>query len=32
VVLVDLVKHEPCRVPDSWREKIREIEGDDLEA
>jgi acyl-CoA thioester hydrolase len=32
VVLVDLTKHEPCRVPDWWREKIRGIEGDDLEA
>ena len=31
VVLVDLAKREPCRVPDWWREKIRGIEGDDLE-
>ncbi|HSS73134.1 MAG TPA: thioesterase family protein [Gaiellaceae bacterium] len=32
VVLVDLATREPCRVPDWWREKIRGIEGDDLEA
>ena len=32
VVLVDLAKRKPCRVPDWWREKIRGIEGDDLEA
>ena len=32
VVLVDLAKREPCRVPDWWREKIRELEGNDLEA
>jgi acyl-CoA thioester hydrolase len=31
VVLVDLTKHEPCRVPDWWREKIRAFEGEDLE-
>jgi acyl-CoA thioester hydrolase len=32
VVLVDLAKREPCRVPDWWREQIRAFEGDDLEA
>ena len=32
VVLVDLSKHEPGRVPGWWREKIRAFEGDDLEA
>jgi acyl-CoA thioester hydrolase len=32
VVLVDLAKHEPCRVPGWWREKIRAFEGDDLDA
>ena len=31
VVLVDLAKREPGWVPDWWREKIRGIEGDDLE-
>jgi acyl-CoA thioester hydrolase len=32
VVLVDLSERKPCPVPDWWREKIREFEGDDLEA
>src|SRR4051794_10850792 len=32
VVLVDLARHEACRVPDWWREHIKAFEGDDLEA
>ena len=32
VVLVDLARREPCRVPDWWREKVGELEGKDLEA
>jgi acyl-CoA thioester hydrolase len=32
VVLVDLPERKPCRVPDWWREKIREFEGGDLES
>ena len=32
VVLIDLTRHEPCRVPDWWREKIRAFEGVDLQA
>ena len=32
VVLIDLARHEPCRVPDSWRERIRAFEGVDLQA
>jgi acyl-CoA thioester hydrolase len=32
VVLIDLAKHEPCRVPDWWREKIRAFEGANLQA
>jgi acyl-CoA thioester hydrolase len=31
VVLVDLATHKPCRVPDWWREKIKALEGDDVE-
>jgi acyl-CoA thioester hydrolase len=31
VVLVDLSARKPCPVPDWWRERIREFEGDDLE-
>jgi acyl-CoA thioester hydrolase len=30
-VLVDLSERKPCPVPDWWRERIREFEGDDLE-
>jgi acyl-CoA thioester hydrolase len=30
-VLVDLSERRPCPVPDWWRERIREFEGDDLE-
>ena len=30
VVLVDLSERKPCPVPDWWRERIREFEGDDL--
>ena len=29
-VLVDLSERKPCPVPDWWRERIRELEGDDL--
>ena len=29
-VLVDLSERKPCPVPDWWRERIREFEGDDL--
>jgi acyl-CoA thioester hydrolase len=31
VVLIDLDERRPCPVPDSWREKIRSLEGDGLE-
>jgi acyl-CoA thioester hydrolase len=30
LVLVDLSERKPCPVPDAWRAKIREYEGDDL--
>jgi len=30
-VLVDLSERKPCPVPDWWRDKIRDFEGDDLE-
>jgi acyl-CoA thioester hydrolase len=30
-VLVHLSERRPCPVPDWWRERIREFEGDDLE-
>ena len=30
LVLVDLSERKPCPIPDGWREKIREFEGDDL--
>jgi acyl-CoA thioester hydrolase len=32
VVLVDLTEHKPGPVPDWWREKIKALEGGDLEA
>jgi acyl-CoA thioester hydrolase len=31
-VLVDLRERKPCPVPDWWRERIRSLEGPDLEA
>jgi len=30
LVLVDLDERKPCRIPDEFRERIREFEGDDL--
>jgi acyl-CoA thioester hydrolase len=32
LVLVDLAARRPCPVPDWWRERIREFEGDDVDA
>jgi acyl-CoA thioester hydrolase len=32
LVLVDMAERRPAPVPDWWREKIREFEGDGLEA
>jgi acyl-CoA thioester hydrolase len=32
LVLVDMAERRPCPVPDWWREKIREFEGDDVDA
>ncbi len=32
LVLVDLPTRHPCPVPDWWREKIRGLEGDNVEA
>jgi acyl-CoA thioester hydrolase len=32
LVLVDLSERKPCPIPDGWREKIRDFEGDDVEA
>jgi acyl-CoA thioester hydrolase len=31
LVLVDLDQRRPCAIPDSFRERIREFEGDDCE-
>ena len=31
VVLVDLAERRPCPVPDWWRERIAEFEGDDVD-
>jgi acyl-CoA thioester hydrolase len=32
LVLVDLAERHPCPVPDWWRDRIRELEGDDVDA
>src|SRR3954451_10629805 len=32
LVLVDLDERKPCAIPQSWRDKIGEFEGDELEA
>jgi acyl-CoA thioester hydrolase len=32
LVLVDMAERRPCPVPDWWRRKIRDFEGDDVDA
>jgi acyl-CoA thioester hydrolase len=32
LVLVDMAERRPCPVPGWWRERIRRLEGDDLDA